>query len=378
MARSSAKYDRARGVGKTRLALLLAPALLLWPGSPGTAGAVHSPVGPCSPRYLAVKDVDLETFFDGKTNLTICLAGDLEDKVSHDVQWSNMSHVTVRSAPGTWRSIRSRIWIDETSSNVTIYGLTLDAGDYDGTPGYAGIAVNGDNVILRRNLITNRYGAAGSCIINDNGYGVADDTVISQNRIYDCGRDETHDHGIYTNAMNRPVVNANWIYANASRGINLGPYTQNGQFTRNVISDNCANPLGGVNDCGGNITFWGSTSNTNFSNNTVGFPAARWNLAGCDFSPDTPSCPVWTGSNNQVTRSCFHSTVSGYNGDPPDSGISPGWKTFAPINPATITTANPGFAGATTPAHALRNYRIPAGNPCHAYQPVGSVGPPAP
>ena len=41
--------------------------------------------------------------------------------------------------------------------------------------------------------------------------------------------------------------------------MNLGPATHNARITRNVIADNCANPLGGVNDCSANIIYWGST-----------------------------------------------------------------------------------------------------------------------
>ena len=87
-------------------------------------------MGACSPGFTNVRNVDPETFFDGRSNLTICLTGDLVDPGGHGVQWSNMSHVTVRSAPGSWRAIRSRIWIDDTSADVTLYGLTLDAGGF--------------------------------------------------------------------------------------------------------------------------------------------------------------------------------------------------------------------------------------------------------
>ena len=152
--------------------------------------------------------------------------GNLADLGDFNVRWSNMSHVTVRSAPGTWHAIRSRIWIDDTSANVSLYGLTLDSGDFVAEPGATGLAINADNVMLQRNMITNRHGLAGSCITNSAAYGVATNLEIRANRIYDCGRDETHDHGIYTNAMDRPVVRANWIYENAGRGVNLGPATQ--------------------------------------------------------------------------------------------------------------------------------------------------------
>ena len=370
------KHGRARA-RRLRWALpaLALAALVL--GAAGPAHAAHEPVGACSPGFENVRNVNLETFFDGRSNLTICLTGDLADPTGQGVKWSDMSHVTIRSAPGAWRAIRSRIWIDDTSADVTLYGLTLDSGNFAGTPGTSGLAINADRVALRKNLITNSYGPAGSCITNDADFGVADDMLITQNRIFDCGRDETHDHGVYTNAMNRPVVSANWIYENAGRGINLGPYTYNGRFTRNVIADNCANPLGGVNDCSANIIYWGFSRFTEFNTNTVVFPNHRYNLAGCDYGPDTPDCFEWGGSNNLVSRSCFYSTVSGYSGDPLGSGISPGWDNkFGRVDHATITVTDPQFANRTTPAHAWRNYRIPASNPCAGYQPVGDVGPP--
>jgi hypothetical protein len=367
---------RRRPACRASTVLLVALAAVLT--QPALARGSHEPIGPCSPGFENVRGVDLETFFDGRSNLTICLGANLQG-LDGDVQWSNMSHVTVRSAPGSHRMIRSRIWIDQTNSNVTLYGLTLSSSVYSGPAGYGGIAINGDSVTLRRNLVTNGYGTAGSCIIADGGYGIPDDTVIAANKVYDCGRDEVHDHGIYTNYMNRPVVTANWIYENAGRGINLGPQTHNGRFTRNVIVDNCADPLGGANDCSGNVMYWGFSSSNAFNTNTVAFPRHRWGLSGCDFSPDTPSCYEWGGSDNVVERSCFYSTVSGYSGDPANSGISPGWNTkFGSVDAPTITVADPQFTNRTTSVHAWRNYRIPAGSPCAAYQPQGGVGAPAP
>ena len=343
---------------------------------PGTASAVHDPVGSCSPGYENVTGVDLETYFDGKSNLTICLGGNLTDTVDGNVRWSNMSHVTVRSAPSSWRSIRSRIWIDNTSSNVTLFGLTLDSNLYSGTANVAGLAINANDVKLQRNLITNQYGVAGICITNDADYGVANRTKIIANKIYDCGQDEVHDHGVYTNAMTDPVVTDNWIYENAGRGLQIGPSTNGGQYQRNVIADNCANPLGGTNDCSANEIFWGSSSNNQVTNNTVAFPKVRWNLAGCD--APTPGCPTWTGTGNTVNNSCYYTTVSGYSGNPSGSGISPGVDgKYANVDEATITVVDPQFIDRTTPAHALRNYRIPNTNSCYSYQPSGSIGPPA-
>ena len=98
--------------------------------------------------------------------MTICLKGNLTDFGDFNVRWSNMNHVTVRSAPGTWHAIRSRIWIDDTNANVSLYGLTLDSGDFVTDPGATGLAINADNVMLQRNMITNRHGLAGSCITN--------------------------------------------------------------------------------------------------------------------------------------------------------------------------------------------------------------------
>ena len=138
----------------------LVAALMLLAAAP-PAKAAHDPVGACSPGFENVRGVDLETFFDGRANLTICLRGNLTDLGDFNVRWSNMSHVTVRSAPGTWRAIRSRIWIDDTSANVSLYGLTLDSGDFVAEPGATGLAINADNVMLQRNMITNRHGLAG-------------------------------------------------------------------------------------------------------------------------------------------------------------------------------------------------------------------------
>lgn len=265
-------------------------------------------------------------------------------------------------------------------SNVTLFGLTLDSNLYSGPPNNAGLAINANDVKLQRNLITNQYGIAGICITNDKGsnneYGVANRTKIIANKIYDCGQDEVHDHGVYTNAMTDPVVTDNWIYENAGRGLQIGPSTNGGQYQRNVIADNCANPLGGTNDCSANEIFWGSSSNNQLTSNTVAFPKIRWNLAGCD--APTLGCPTWTGSGNTVNNNCYYTTNSGYSGSPTGSGISPGVDgKYATVDAATITVTDPQFVDRVTPAHALRNYRIPNTNSCYPYQPTGSIGPPA-
>ena len=356
----------ACGVALALLAALVAP-----------ARAAHEPSAGCSPGYEDVRNVDLETFFDGKRNLTVCLGGNLSAPPDFNVRWSNMSHVTVRSAPGAWHAIRSRIWIDDTSSEVMLHGLTLDAGDFTAEPGATGLAINADDVTVSRNLITNRYGLAGSCIINDATYGVASNLKIAANRIYDCGRDETHDHGIYTNSMDRPVIRANWIYENAGRGINLGPSTQGATVYRNVIVDNCANPLGGVNDCSGNVMFWGSTSATTVESNTFAHPHERWNLAGCDDATGSnDDCRLWTGTSNSVTSNCFISRNEGYEGDPADSGISPGFAgKYAVVTGVTI--AGPQFRHRVWPVHANRDYTV-QNSACEDSQSQQAVGPPAP
>ena len=364
-----------RAVSTCRSMCLVAALTLLAGAAP--AKATHNPVGACSPGFENVRGVDLETFFDGRANLTICLGGNLTDLGDANVRWSSMRHVTVRSAPGTWRAIRSRIWIDDTNADVSLYGLTLDSGDFVAEPGSTGLAINADNVLLQRNMITNRYGLAGSCITNDATYGVASNLQIRANRIYDCGRDETHDHGIYTNAMDRPAVRANWIYESAGRGVNLGPATQGATFYRNVIADNCANPLGGPNDCSSNVMFWGSTSGTAMNNNTIAFPHARWNLAGCDDSTgSTDDCRLWSGASNTIAANCFITTNDAYWGEPPGSGISSGFPgKYATVTQSTV--ADPMFADRLWPVHANRDYRVRS-SACSNNQPQQAVGPPAP
>ena len=169
-------------------------------------------------------------------------------------------------------AIRSRIWIDQTSNDVTLYGLTLDSSGFDAVAGQSGIAINGDRVALKRNLITNSYGAAGSCITNDADQGVADDTVISLNRIYDCGgRDPRPRH---LHELDEPPDRERQLDLRERRPRHQPrPYTHDARITRNVIADNCANPLGGPNDCSANVIYWGfERSSDAFNNNTVAFP----------------------------------------------------------------------------------------------------------
>jgi hypothetical protein len=124
--------------------------------------------------------------------------------------------------------------------------------------------------------------------------------------------------------------------------------------------------------------FWGSTSGTEMTNNTIAFPHFRWNVAGCDDATGTTDCRVWTGTANSIASSCFITTNDGYSGDPAGSGISPGFPgKYATVSQATTTVADPRFADRLWQAHANRNYRV-RNSACSANQPQQSVGPPAP
>jgi parallel beta-helix repeat protein len=138
---------------------------------------------------------------------------------------------------GTERArIVGRMWIARRAHHVTIRGLYLDGRNARHLPSPT---VNGAHVTFEHNDVTNRH--TGICFgLGTHAYGRARDTAIRANRIHDCGRmpRTNHDHGIYVEQARGTVIEDNWIYRNADRGIQLYPNAQRTVVRRNVIHGN--------------------------------------------------------------------------------------------------------------------------------------------
>ena len=178
--------------------------------------------------------------------------------------------------------------------------------------------------------------------------------------------------------MNRPIVNANWIYENAGRGMNIGPYTHDARITRNVIADNCANPLGGLNDCSANIIYWGFTKSTDaFNNNTVAFPHFRYNLAGMRLRPGHARLPHMGGVEQPRLAQLLLLPGQRLQRRPAGQRDQPRMgRQVRAGRPFDHHRHRPQFANRTTPVHAWRNYRIPAEQPLRGVPAPGRLAPP--
>ena len=145
--------------------------------------------------------------------------------------------VTIRSFPGERAQIVGRLWLARTADYVTVASLDLDGKNPD--ENLPSPTVNSSNATFTDNDVTNEHTAICFNLGNDS-YGRAENTVITHNRIHDCGvlPAANHDHGIYVAAADNTQIIGNVIYDNADRGIHLYPDAQNTTIQGNVIDGN--------------------------------------------------------------------------------------------------------------------------------------------
>ena len=146
-------------------------------------------------------------------------------------------NITLTSYPGERATLRTRLWVADAGTGSTVSDLDLDGRNDRGLPSPT---INGDNVTLRGNDITNYHTAICVSIGSAVTWGRAQGTLIEDNKIHDCGSLPSNNlqHGIYVNSADDTVIRGNWIYDNADRGIQLYPDAQRSLVTGNVIDGN--------------------------------------------------------------------------------------------------------------------------------------------
>lgn len=221
------------------------------PAGPGDATVPARPVATCD-RSVAPGGDDsgdgstdrpfgtvqhlAESLEPGQTG---CLAsGDFTGELSIRRGGSADRPITLTAAPSatTRPVLRGRVLVDDSADHVVISGLTLNGRNPDKLPSPT---VNGDDVVLRGNEITNDN--SGICVnLGHPTYGAAVGTVIVNNRIHNCGEIPATnlEHGIYVGTARDTTIEGNLIYANADRGIQLYPDAQDTRVTNNVIDGN--------------------------------------------------------------------------------------------------------------------------------------------
>jgi parallel beta-helix repeat protein len=187
----------------------------------------------------------------------------------------------IRFRPWARSSVLAGMRLDGTSNRSEIH-LTLSA----------------DKSVLRGNTITNRNSSA-SCVYvapyhsSRPPRGVR----IVGNRIHDCGElpSTNHHHGIYVAGARRTVIKGNWIYENATRGIQLYPSAQRTRVRGNIVDSNGWGVSVGGEDPG-------SCSNGNkFLRNVIANSRLSWNVHS---TPSGPRC-----HRNVVRRNCVFSAL---------------------------------------------------------------------
>ena len=143
--------------------------------------------------------------------------------------------VTLTSSPGERATLAGRLVITREADRATVENLALDGAPGDGPSP----TVNASDVVSRGNDVTNRNTRI-CFVLGDDVYGEADDTLIEDNRIHDCGRlpATNHDHAIYVAHASGTVIRDNLIYRNADRGVQLYPDADDSLVTGNVIDGN--------------------------------------------------------------------------------------------------------------------------------------------
>ncbi|HTB70444.1 MAG TPA: right-handed parallel beta-helix repeat-containing protein [Solirubrobacteraceae bacterium] len=146
--------------------------------------------------------------------------------------------LTLRSYPGEQAQITGRFYIPSGSNYVTIADLRLD-GNFQSGQQLPSPSVDANDATFEADDVTNEH--TGICFdIGSETWGSADSTVLTGNRIHDCGimPSTNLDHGIYLQDATNTRITGNLIDHNADRGIQFYPSAQNSVVSGNVIADN--------------------------------------------------------------------------------------------------------------------------------------------
>jgi parallel beta-helix repeat protein len=198
--------------------------------------------------------------------------------------------IRIRSAPGTRALVRGRLVIAANTSDIVISGI-----DFDGRNRINGASptVLGDRIVFENNDVTNDHTEI--CFIIGSTTAVAEGVVLNGNRIHDCGKlpPQNQDHGIYVQHALNAVIENNYIYDNADRGIQLYPDAEGTLIQNNVIDGN-----------GEGIIFSGgeqeASSNNTVRDNVISNSRVRSNIEYF-YDPGAP-----TGQGNIVSHNCVY------------------------------------------------------------------------
>ncbi len=268
------------------------------------------------------------------------LPGVYDEDVTIRTSGTSKKPITLTSARGSMATLRGTLYVPRGSHDITIARLRLDGSTTGGSPSPQ---INGTDVALRRNVITNANTAICLIIGGDfERYGSALDVIVDRNRIHHCGRLPAtgHDHGIYVEGSDHARITNNVIFKNADWGIQLYPDADNTVIADNVIVDNG----------GGGIIIASESGGSEYSADH----ASDYNLVTRNVLADSPNghgLEAWwggeLGNGNVAVHNCLWGNRNGNLGS------------LEAVKTANNITAAPAF---TDPAH--EGYALAATSKC--------------
>ena len=166
-----------------------------------------------------------------------CLeAGTYNENVTFRTAGTAAYPITLTSYPGETATIVGRIYVVDGANYTTVTGLDLDGVNPSRLPSPT---IDASRVTFSYDDVTNDH--TGICFgIGSAGWGWATGTLITHDRIHDCGQlpATNYQHGVYIAAATDTTIEWNLIYGNADRGVQLYPDAQHTTIDHNIIDDN--------------------------------------------------------------------------------------------------------------------------------------------
>jgi parallel beta-helix repeat protein len=176
---------------------------------------------------------------------TGCLrAGTFSEDVTIRHGGSAGAPLVVRSYPGETATILGRLRVAKGADYTTISDLKLVGIEHghECSRLCASPTVDANHTTWTHDDVTNNHVDTICFLLGDsNGvWGTADDTLIQDDRIHDCGAlpATNYDHGIYAEETHGSQIIDNLIYGNADRGVQLYPQAIDTLVRGNVIYGN--------------------------------------------------------------------------------------------------------------------------------------------
>ena len=284
-----------------QLTLPLAAAACLAPAATAEAAAptkvpAAMPQSKGTVKYLSPGDSVQSALNNASAGDRLLLRpGTYSGNVETNAKGSSSNPITITSASGGTAVIKGGFKVNG-GGYLRVTGLKFDG---KGTNGWGTSVWNSDHVEISYNEITGYPGIAQGILLKEG----SDDVQMLGNRIHDVGGEwPEHEHAIYCDSANRPIMANNLIYSSrAGYGIHLFGNCDNALVTNNTVttSQTSGITIGGNSDRG-------TTDNALIQNNIVAD-----NANGGNGSYGWGVTSYQEGSGNVIRNNLFHNNSKG-------------------------------------------------------------------